>query len=128
MQAFLLNLHSGVRWLVMLVTIIALIKLVLGLVQKQTFDTLAKRIMIAFSGLVTIQWAIGIILLIALGIFNSGAIWGHAGVLTAAVAISHMHNRWKRSDDQTRYRMSLIVVIAVLVLVIVGVALVNGWQ
>ena len=128
MQAFLLGLHSGVRWLVVLVTLIALIKLLLGVVQKQSYDKLTQRIMLAFSGLISLQWILGIILLIALGTFSSGQIWSHAGTMTIAVAISHLHNRWKKADDSVRYRMSLLVVIAVLVLVFIGVALVNGWQ
>jgi hypothetical protein len=128
MAPFLLGLHSGVRWLVVLITIIALIKLILGLVQKQSYDMLTQRIMMAFSGLTSLQWLIGLILLIALGNFSSGMIWSHAGVMTVAVAISHMHNRWKRSPDVIRYRNSLIVVIVVLVLVFIGVSIVNGWS
>ncbi|MEO8607053.1 MAG: hypothetical protein ABI690_04195 [Chloroflexota bacterium] len=44
MQAFFLGMHSGVRWLVVLVTIIALIKLVLGVVQKSSYDQLTRRL------------------------------------------------------------------------------------
>jgi hypothetical protein len=128
MQAFLLGLHSGVRWLVVLITIVALIKLILGVVQKQSYDKLTQRIMTAFSMLTSLQWLLGIILLIALGIFNNGQFWSHAGTMTIAVAVSHMHNMWKKSEDSVRYRMSLLVVIAVLVLVVIGVALVNGWS
>ena len=128
MQVFLLGLHSGVRWLVVLITVVALIKLILGIVQKQSYDKLTQRIMLAFSGLVSLQWLIGIILMVAMGVFSSGQIWSHAGTMTIAVAVSHLHNRWKKAEDPVRYRMSLMVVIAVLVLVVVGVSLVNGWQ
>ncbi len=128
MQAFLLGLHSGVRWLVVLITVVALIKLILGIVQKQSYDQLTQRIMTAFSMLTSLQWLIGIILLIALGVFNNGQFWSHAGTMTIAVAVSHLHNRWKKSEDSVRYRMSLLVVIAVLVLVFIGVAIVNGWS
>ena len=128
MQAFLLGLHSGVRWLVVVITVVALIKLILGIVQKQSYDKLTQRIMLAFSGLVSLQWLIGIILMVAMGVFSSGQIWSHAGTMTIAVAVSHLHNRWKKAEDPVRYRMSLLVVIAVLILVVVGVSLVNGWQ
>ena len=128
MQAFLLGLHSGVRWLVVVITVVALIKLILGIVQKQSYDKLTQRIMLAFSGLVSLQWLIGIILMVAMGIYSSGQIWSHAGTMTIAVAVSHLHNRWKKAEDPVRYRMSLLVVIAVLILVVVGVSLVNGWQ
>ncbi len=128
MLAFLLGLHSGVRWLVVLVTLVALVKLIIGIVQKQSYDKLTQRIMLAFSGIVSLQWLIGIIVLIVFGNFSSGQIWSHAGTMTIAVAVSHLHNRWKKAEDPVHYRMSLLIVIAVLVLVIVGVALVNGWQ
>ncbi|MBA3874844.1 MAG: hypothetical protein H0X30_37425 [Anaerolineae bacterium] len=128
MQAFLLQLHSGVRWLVMLITVVALVKLALGIVQKQSYDKLTQRIMLAFSGLISLQWLLGIILLIAMGTFSSGQIWSHAGTMTVAVAVSHLHNRWKKAEDPVRYRMSLVIVIAVLVLVVIGVTVVNGWQ
>ncbi|MEO8607052.1 MAG: hypothetical protein ABI690_04190 [Chloroflexota bacterium] len=82
----------------------------------------------AFSGLITIQWVLGLILLLVLGVFNSGAIWGHTGIMTVAVAVSHMYNRWKNADDATRYQRGLMIIVAVLVLVIIGVALVGGWK
>jgi uncharacterized membrane protein YphA (DoxX/SURF4 family) len=128
MLPFFLGLHSGIRWLVVLATIIVLMKLVIGLVQNSTYDQLTRRLMLVFSGLISLQWAIGLILLLVMGVFNSGAIWGHAGIMSVAVAISHMHNRWKNAPDATRYRMDLLIVIAVLVLVIIGVALVGGWN
>lgn len=128
MPTFLLQLHSGVRWLVVLITVVALIKLVLGIVQKQSYDKLTQRIMTAFSMLTSLQWLIGIVVLLSMGVYNSGQIWSHAGTMSIAVAVSHLHNRWKKAEDSVRYRMSLLVVIAVLVLVIIGVALVNGWQ
>lgn len=128
MLPFLIGLHSGLRWLVVVITVVALVKLVIGIAQKQAYDKLTQRIMLAFSGLITVQWLVGIILLIVLGIFSSGQIWSHAGTLTIAVAVSHLHNRWKKAEDSVRYRMSLLVVIGVLVLVIIGVAMVNGWQ
>lgn len=127
MLPFLIGLHSGVRWLVVLITIVALVKLVLGIARKKSYDLITQRIMTAFSGLTSLQWLIGIILFIALRQFNNGMFWSHAGTMTIAVAVSHMHNRWKNAEDSVRYRMSFIIIMVVLALVIVGVSLVNGW-
>ncbi len=128
MQDFLFGLHSGVRWLVVLITILALLKLILGLVQKSAYDRLTYRLMIAFSGLITVQWVLGLILFLALNSFGVGYRWEHALTMTIAVAVSHMHMRWKKAPDAVRYRTSLLIVVAVLVLVYIGVArLPQGW-
>jgi hypothetical protein len=128
MNDFLFNLHSGVRWLVVLITLVALVKLILGLVQKQPYDTLTQRIMMAFSGIISLQWLIGIILFLVMNSFSVGYRWEHAVTMTIAVAVSHMHRRWKDAPDAIRYRNSLIIVIVVLVLVFIGVArLPQGW-
>jgi nitrogen fixation/metabolism regulation signal transduction histidine kinase len=127
------HLHAWTRWLVVIIAIVAIVKLVLGLVQNAPYDKVTQRIMMAFSGLTSLQWLIGIIFLITYGstIQNFGIRywWEHAVTMTIAVAVSHMHNRWKRADDRTRTRNSLIVVLVVLALVFIGVALLpQGWR
>lgn len=125
--------HSLVRWLVVIAAVAAVIKFGLGLAQNTEYDSLARRIMLAFSGLTSLQWLIGIIFLVVLG-SNTGTFgirywWEHAVVMTVAVAVSHMHNRWKNADSQIRYRNGLLIVLAVLALVVVGVALLpQGWR
>ncbi len=130
MENFLLQLHSGVRWLVVIVTLAVLIKLILGLVRKSDYDQLTYRLMIAFSGLATVQWLIGIILFLVLsGSFSSGTRWEHALTMTIAVGVSHMHMRWRRAPGSIRYRTSLIIVVVALVLIFIGVArLPQGWR
>lgn len=129
MNNFILQLHSGIRWLVVLATLIALVWMLLGLVQKRQYDQMAQRVMNSFSGLVTLQWLIGIILFLALGAFNITYRWEHAFAMTIAVAVSHMHRRSKNVDDSVRYRNSLMIVAAVLIVVFVGVSLLpQGWR
>ena len=129
MGEFLLGLHALVRWLLVLVMIAAFVKIAIGLVRKSAYDKLAERLMIAFSGVATLQWLIGLILFVVLNSFSVGYRWEHAGVMTVAVGLSHMHMRWKKAPDATRYRASLIILIVVLVLVFIGVALLpQGWR
>ncbi|MCB9455749.1 MAG: hypothetical protein H6671_07180 [Anaerolineaceae bacterium] len=124
--------HSIVRWIVVVITVIAIIKLIAGVVQGSAFDALAQRLMLAFSMGVTLQWVVGLILLVSLGSvtgFGFRHFWEHAGIMTVAVALAHMHNRWKNAPDSTRYRASLAIVVIVLVLVFVGVGLLpQGWR
>lgn len=129
MNNFILQLHSGIRWLVVLATLIALVWMLLGLVQKRQYDRMAQRVMTSFSGLVTLQWLIGIILFLALGAFNITYRWEHAFTMTIAVAVSHMHRRSKNADDSVRYRNSLIIVAVVLIVIFIGVSLLpQGWK
>jgi hypothetical protein len=124
--------HSLVRWLVVIAAVAAVVKLALGLVQKSDFDSLTRRIMLAFSGLITLQWLIGLIFLVVYGSavgFGLRHFWEHLVVMTIAVGLSHMHNRFKSAAAPTRYRNTLLLVIGVLGLVFVGVALLpQGWR
>lgn len=128
MEEFLFNLHSGIRWLVVAITVIALAKVLLGIVQKSKYDQLTFRIMIAFSGLITVQWVIGVILLLVLGDFDVSYRWEHAVIMTIAIGVAHMHMRFKSMPGMIRFRSSLVIIVVVLALVYVGVArLPQGW-
>ena len=129
MGDFLLGLHSLVRWLLVLVTVAAFIKVALGVFRKSEYDQLTYRLMIAFSGLATVQWVLGLILFFVLNSFSVVYRWEHAGFMTVAVGIAHMHMRWKNAPSPVRYRMSLIIVVAVMVLVFIGVAVLpQSWR
>jgi hypothetical protein len=126
--------HSLVRWFVVLVTVAALIKLVLGFLGSGVYDALTQRIMTAFSGLITLQWLIGLVFLIIYGStvgFGQRHFWEHLVVMTLAVGLAHMHNskRWRSLADRLRFRNNLLLVLGVLLLVIIGVALLpQGWR
>lgn len=60
-------LHSGVRWLVLLVALVNLVYFALGWLQGRHYDWTARRLMSAFGGVISLQWLIGVIFLIVLG-------------------------------------------------------------
>lgn len=126
--------HSLVRWLVVLTTVVAIVRLAMGYFGGGAYDGLTRRIMVIFSGAVTLQWVIGLVFLIAYGSvigFGQRHFWEHLVVMTLALGLSHMHNskRWRSLADRLRYRNSLLLVLGVLLLVIIGVALLpQGWR
>jgi hypothetical protein len=127
------HLHSAVRWIVVLLALAALVKIGLVFFQGGAYDKLAQRLMIGFSVAFTVQWLLGIVFFIVYaGVVGFGAlghVWGHLTVMTIGVALSHMSPRWKKADDRTRARASLMIIVAVLVLVVIGVALLpQGWR
>lgn len=128
LQNILLQAHSGVRWLVVVVTLIALVWMIIGLLQKRAYDQGAKRIMLAFSGVITLQWLLGLIVFLVMNSFSVGYRWEHAVTMTLATGVAHMHQRWKKAEDRVRYRNSLLIILIVLMLVFIGVArLPQGW-
>ena len=119
--------HSGIRWLVVLVTVVALVVVIVGWLQKRDFESFARRFMTVFSSLVGLQWLAGIILIIVMGTYTSYQI-EHAVTMTLAVVAAHMYLPFKRRPDSTRYVVSLIVILVTLAIVYVGVArLPQGW-
>lgn len=126
MTNFLYQAHSGVRWLVVLMTVVAFGWLLFRYLQNQSYDKRTHIIMASWAGLVGLQWILGIVLMLVLGTFT-GAQWSHAGVLTIALAVAHAYVPLKKRPDKVRFTGGLASIIAVGVLVFVGVQLVNGW-
>ena len=124
--AFLLGLHSGVRWLVILATIAVLLKLIVNLVQKAPVDTLTQRLMSIWSGLAGLQMVIGIILFLVLGQFNVGYRWAHVVMMVIAVGAANQYRRFKDAPDPIKNRNYLILVVVVLALILIGIALLPG--
>lgn len=107
-------------------TVAALAKFLFGIFKRQDYGKGTRWVLWAFSGLNTLQWAVGVVLLITLGKFGNVAFWSHAGTMTAAVMVSYLPYRWKTSDAAIRYRHALLVVVAVLVLVVIGLLFLSG--
>lgn len=120
--------HSGVRWLVLLMTIVAFGYLVYGLFQKRPYDRTMHRVMTIWSSLVGAQWVLGILLFIVLGGFDLRYRWEHAAIMTVVLIVAHGHIPLKKRDDNLRYRGGLAAVVLAMVLVYAGVALLpQGW-
>ncbi len=129
------HLHSFVRWVLVVVTVIVILKLVLGLAQNAPYDRLTERLMLVFGIALSLQWLIGLVFLIVFAsqIGGFGNLqpynWLHVVVLTVATGLAEMRRRFKDAPDRSRYRANLVIVLMVLVLVVVGVALLPyGWR
>jgi hypothetical protein len=130
-MTFVLTLHSIVRWLTVLAAAALIVKYAIGWLKQQPFDKAARALGAAFSGLMDTQLLLGLIFFIWDGITIEGGFglrhrWEHLGVMLIAVVIAHLPAMWKKQDDATRYRNTLMAVIVSLVLVIVGVATLPG--
>ena len=132
-MSILLMLHSIVRWVIVLVAVVAIVKLALGWLRGGAFKGMDRGLVSGFSGLMDLQATLGIVFLLWNGLateigFPRHRI-EHAFVMIIAAVVAHLPARWKNAADATRFRNSLLAIVVSLVLVYIGVAtLPGGWN
>ena len=131
-MAFLLSLHSFIRWIIVIVAVIALVKLGLGWLRKMDFKKMDRGLIAGFTGLMDLQWLLGLIFLVWSGTAGGAGFprhrLEHMFTMTLAVVVAHLNARWKTAPDNIRFRNGFILILISLALVYLGVAgLPNGW-
>jgi hypothetical protein len=128
-----LGLHSLVRWVVVIVAAVAVIRF--ALVWRTMVTTNAKMdrgLMAGFTGLLDTQALLGIIYLVWSGLAGQGFPSyriEHGVTMILAVAVGHISMQWRDADTKIRARNNLLVIAGVLVLVAIGVSrLPQGWR
>ncbi len=128
---FWFEMHSGIRWLIVLIFAATLIKFTYGQVRGATFDSIDARLLSLYSSLLGIQFILGVVLIfwrMSLGNMPTSR-WWHMLFMFVAVAVSGMTAaRVRRQDDsQVKYRIGLIGVGLSALLIVLGVFMVGGW-
>lgn len=130
--ATLLDIHSIIRWLVVVVAVASVLKFALGWARRMPWQSADRGLMSAFTGLIDLNVTLGIIMFIVWGLQDGE--WPmyrieHAGTMLVAVVVAHATARWrKKGDDAAQFRNSLIIVVVVILLIVGGVAsLPGGW-
>jgi hypothetical protein len=121
----LLMIHSIVRWLIVLVAIVAAVKFALGWLRGGTYGSTDRALASGFTGLIDLQVTLGLILLIWGGLAGIGFPAyriEHAVTMIIAAVVAHLHVRWKDSEDKLRFRNSLFIILDVLIIIYIGVA------
>lgn len=129
MQQTLLVIHSWVRWLVLLVAVVALVKHLIGWLRSDNYDGAARGLLGAYSGLLDLNVLIGAILLIVGWRNFSGAAGGfplpqveHLGAMLVAAIVAHLPGRlWKNSSDAARYRNTALAILVSIILIVGGI-------
>jgi len=125
----LLMAHSGVRWLILLVAVVAIVKFLLGWLRGGPFKGMDRGLMSGFSGLMDLQVTLGIILMLWSGFAGVGFPryrLEHALTMIIAAVVAHMSARWKNADDRTRFRNNLFLIVGSLILVLIGISILPG--
>jgi uncharacterized membrane protein SirB2 len=119
--------HSGLRWLVVLAAVLAIVYFVFGLLTKRSYDRPAGLLMTVFVRSMELQWALGLVLIVVQGLGNAtSAQWTHLGIMTVAVIIVHAYMAFRRRPDSVKYAGGLGVIAATLIAVVIGVSALGG--
>jgi hypothetical protein len=131
-MSFLLVTHSHLRWLILIVALVAVLKFAWGWLRGGTFQRLDRILASSFSGLMDLQALLGFILLIWNGVIGGFPMFRieHTVTMIVAAVVAHLHVLWKNADDKKRFRNSMFIIIDTLIIVYIGVARlpgIRGW-
>lgn len=125
------DIHSVVRWLVVAVSLVALVWFALVWLRGTGNEKADRGLMAAFSGLIDLQVAIGLILIVWSGFAGVGFPRyriEHAFIMIIAAVVAHLSMRWRNAGMRTRARNNVALIVGVLVIVYIGVSLLpQGW-
>lgn len=127
----LLTLHSLIRWVIVIVTIVALVRFAWVWLRHSAMGRNDSLLMTIFVRLLEVQMLVGLVFLIWSGVAGAGFPpyrLSHAGTMIVAVIVGHLPRRWQNAESSVRARNNVIAILAVLVLVFIGVSLLpGGW-
>jgi hypothetical protein len=103
----------------------------IGWLGKHSFQKMDNGLAAGFGGLMDLQATLGLILMLWNGLVDGAGFplyrLEHMGVMIVAVGLTHMSARWKKSEDNIRFRNTALLFIGVLALIFAGIAtLPNG--
>ena len=121
----LLMVHSLVRWVIVVVAVVAIIKFAISWAGNSAFKGMDRGLASGFSGLMDLQVLLGLIYFI----WNGIAVTGfplyrieHMITMLIATGLSHVSARLKNLNDKLRFQYSLLVILGTLVLVFIGIS------
>ncbi len=125
----LLMIHSILRWVILLVAVIAVVVFLVSWLRRSTLNGMDRGLMSGFSGLMDLQATLGIILLIWGGLGGIGFPTyriEHGLIMILAAVVAHLSARWRSAEEPLRYRNYLFTILGSLILVLIGISVLPG--
>src|SRR4051812_4882513 len=125
MNDFILRAHSGWRYIVILVAVVALVKLLIGWLTNGKWSRLDQGLGTALPVVMDIQLLLGLVLWIVEQRWHGDdplRSWSHPVIMLIAIAVAHIGwSRTKKStSDPIKYRTATLWFAIALILVGVG--------
>ena len=126
----LLIIHSLLRWVVVIIGIVAVVLFALAWARKRGNAQQQNRLMRLFTIALDTQVLLGLILILYDAI---GAGQGfplnrieHAVTMLIALGVAHASGRWRNSEPVAQARAYTFILVAVMILVFLGVSVLGG--
>jgi hypothetical protein len=130
-MGILLMIHSILRWLIVIVGVVALVKFAIALAQKSEFGKMDRGLSSGFSGLMDLQVTLGLLYFIITGIGGAGFPMyriEHMVTMLLAATAGHAPAMFKKKG-YNQFAVALASIVVALLLVYVGVLrLPGGWS
>ncbi len=118
-MAFVFYAHSGVRYLVLVAAVAALVYLLAGMVRGIEFNKLAGILSGAYTGFLDLQVLLGIVLWLLVPTYP--ALLGHIVMMLAAATAAHMGSVINKRRETPSWGVALAGVTISLVLIVGGI-------
>ena len=128
-MSILLMIHSILRWVILLVAVIAIVVFLVSWLRRSQLQGVDRGLMSGFTGLMDLQAAIGIVLLLWSGFTGLGFPRyriEHGVIMIIAAVVAHLSARWKSADEPLRYRNYFLIILASLFIVLIGISVLPG--
>jgi len=119
-----LTIHSINRWLIVVASLIAIYFLAKDILAKTSISKNARIFSSLFGGLMDLQLLLGLVAF-ALPNINGGRN-DHAGIMFAAVIVSHLPAIFKKKNPANYPAIMLGAIVLALVLIVVGIVPIGG--
>ena len=126
----LLMLHSIVRWIIVVLGLIAIVKFLVGMTRGGEFDKMDRRLSAGFSGLIDLQVMLGLLYFFITGFGGVGFPLfriEHMLTMLVAAAVAHAPSMFKKAAN--KYAVAFYSVLGTMILILIGVSfLPGGWS
>jgi len=129
-MVILLEIHSIMRWIIVAVGFIAIIKFLIGMARKSPFGKMDRGLSSGFSGLMDLQVALGLLYFLITGFGGVGFPMfriEHLVTMLLADLVAHAPSMFKRAAN--KHAVAFYAILGALILVVIGVyRLPGGWS
>jgi len=129
-MAVLLEIHSILRWLIVILGLVAIVKILIGWARKSAFEKMDRGLSSGFSGLMDVQVTLGLLYFLITGFGGVGFPMfriEHLVTMLLAAAIAHAPSILKKATN--KHAVAFYAIIGALILVVIGVyRLPGGWS
>lgn len=121
----ILTIHSSLRWIILVVAVLAIVKFAFGWVMNSPFKGMDRGLAAGLSGLLDAQALLGLVYFLWDGFSGAGFPgyrWEHMVIMLVAAALGHVPSRLKALGARQRFFYSLIAILGALALIYLGIA------